>query len=119
MKMARKIAPATPNKLLALVCKYYGLKRIKQLAESARPDLWRYPTVLEEAQQIACWILQRHCDLSVEELQAALKQLKWNGVFIRVAAKQAKRKLAEGDFTFRLAVENIEQMILATFIGKK
>lgn len=117
--MGHTITPATPNKLLALVCRYYGLKSIKQLAGPARPDFWRYPTVLEEAQQIACWILQRHCDLSVEELQAALKQLEWKSVFIRVAAKQAKRKLAEGDFTFRLAVENIEQMILAKFIGKK
>ena len=109
----------TPRQLLAIVAKYYGLKKIKQLAGPARPDLWRYPAVLEETRQIACWILQRHCDLSVEELQAALRQLEWKSVFIRVAAKQAKRKLAEGDFTFQLAVENIEQLMLGEFFGKK
>lgn len=113
--MAHKIASATPKKLLALVCGYYGLK---SLATPARPDLWRYPAVLEEAQRIACWLLRRHCDLSLDDLQVAVKQLKWNGVFIRSAVEQAKRKLAEGDFAFRLAVENIEQMVLATFIGK-
>ncbi len=108
-----------PKQLLAIVCKYYGLKSVKQLAATARPDLWRHPAILEEGQRIACWLLKRHCDLSLEELQVALKQLKWNGVFIRLAADQAKRKLAEGDFALRLAVENIEQMVLAAFIGKK
>ncbi len=117
--MAHKIAPATPNKLLALVCQYYGLKSVKKLATPAKPDLWRCPAILEEAQRIACWILQRHCDLSLEELQVALKQLKWNGVFIRLAAEQAKRELAEENFAFRLAAENIEQMVLVTLIGKK
>ena len=117
--MGHTITPAVPNKLLALVCRYYGLKSIKQLAGPARPDLWRYPAVLEEARQVACWILRRQCDLSLEELQVALKQLKWNGAFLRLAAEQAQRKLAEGDFALRLAVENIEQMVLATLIGKK
>ena len=117
--MALKIAPVTPHKLLTIVCTYYGLKGVKQLAATARPDLWRHPAILEEGQRIACWLLKRHCDLSLEELQVALKQLKWNGVFIRLAADQAKRKLAEGDFALRLAVENIEQMVLAAFIGKK
>ena len=118
MKMAHKIAPVTPHKLLTIVCTYYGLKSVKQLAATARPDLWRHPAVLEEARQIACWLLQRHCDRSLVELQVALTRLKWNGVFIRSAVEQAKRKLAERDFAFRLAVENIAQMVLATFIGK-
>ena len=108
-----------PKQLLAIVCKYYGLKGVKKLAATARPDLWRHPAILEEAQRIACWLLKRHCNLSLDDLQVAVEQLKWNGVFIRSAAEQAKRKLAEGDFAFRLAVENIEQMILATVIGKK
>ena len=108
-----------PKQLLAIVCKYYGLKSVKKLATPARPDLWRHPAILEEAQRIACWLLKRHCDLSLEELQVALKQLQWNGVAIRVAVAQAQRKLAEGNFAFCLAVENIEQMVLATFIGKK
>ena len=107
-----------PKQLLAIVCKYYGLGNVKQLAETARPDLWRY-AVLEEARQVSCWMLQRHCDLSLEELQVALKQLQWNSLAIRVAVAQANRKLAQGDFAFRFAVENIEQMVLATLIGKK
>ena len=107
----------TPKKLLAIVCRYYGLRSIKQLAGSAWP-VWRYD-VYEEARQMACLMLQRHCDLSLEELQVALKQLQWNGVAIRVAVAQAQRKLTQGDCAFRLAVENIEQMVLATFIGKK
>ena len=115
--MAYKIAPATPSNLLALVCQYYGLKRVKELVGSAR-SAWRHD-ILEEARQVACWMMQRHCDLSLEELQVALKQLQWSGVVIRVAVAQAQRKLAEGDFAFRLAVENIEQMVLATLIGKK
>lgn len=115
--MAHKIAPATPNKLLTLVCRYYGLKSVKELAGSAR-SAWRYD-ILEEARQVTCWMMQRHCDLSLEELQVALKQLQWNGVAIRVAVAQAQRKLAQGNFAFRLAFENIEQMVLATLIGKK
>ena len=117
--MAHKIVPVTPNKLLTIVCTYYGLKSVKKLATPARPDLWRHPAVFEEARQVACWILRRQCDLSLEELQVALKQLKWNGAFLRLAAEQAQRKLAEGDFALRLAVENIEQLLLATLIGKK
>ena len=118
MKMAHKIASATPHKLLTIVCTYYGLKSVTKLATPARTDLWRHPAVLEEARQVACWILRRQCDLSLEELQVALKQLKWNGAFLRLAAEQANRKLTQGDFAFRLAVENIEQMVLATFISK-
>ena len=107
----------TPKKLLAIVCRYYGFRSMKQLAGSAWPA-WRYD-ILEEARQVACWMMQRHCDLSLEELQVALKQLQWNGVVIRVAVAQANRKLAQGDFAFRLAIENIEQMILAAFVGTK
>lgn len=110
-----KIAKATPQKLLTIVCAYFGLKRVSELAKPARPDLWRYPEVLEEARQIACWLLQRHCDLSLAELQVALKRLKWNSVFIRSAAEQAKRRLVQGDFAFCLAVENI----LAAFVCTK
>jgi len=106
-----------PKQLLAIVCKYYGLKSVKELAGSAR-SAWRYD-ILEEARQVACWMMQRHCDLSLEELQVALKQLQWNGVAIRVAVAQAQRKLSQGNFAFRLAFENIEQMVLATLIGKK
>ena len=115
--MAHKIAPVTPHKLLTIVCTYYGLKNIKQLAGSAR-SAWRYD-ILEEARQVACWMMQRHCDLSLEKLQVAVKQLQWNSLAIRVAVAQAQRKLAQGDFAFRLAAENIEQMILATLICKK
>ena len=112
--MTHEIAPVTPHKLLTIVCKYYGMKNVKSLATPARPpDFWRYPAILEEAQEISCWILQRHSGLALEELQVSLKRLKWDGVFIRAAAERAKRKLAEGDFVFRLAVENIEQMLLA------
>ena len=105
----------TPKNIFAIVCRYYGLRSMKQLAGSAWP-VWRYD-VYEEARQMACWMLQRHCDLSVEELQVALKQLQWSGLAIRMAAAQAKRKLESRDFAFRLAVENIEQMILAAFVG--
>ena len=115
-KESKKIATAIPKNLLAIVCQYYGVGDIKQLAGSARPDLWRYP-VLEEARRVACWMLQRHCDLSVEELQAALKQLQWSGVSIRVGAEQAKRKLSEGDFAFRLGVQGVEQLLILELGG--
>ena len=111
-----RIAKATVNKLLVLVCKYYSVGDIRQLAGPSRPDLWRY-TVLEEARQVACWMLQRHCDLSVEELQAALKQLQWNCVSIRVVAEQAKRKFASGDFEIRLGVQGIEQLLMMELGG--
>ena len=115
--MAHKITSPIPHKLITIVCTYYGLKSVKEPAESAR-SAWRYG-VIEEARQVGCWMLQRHCDLSLEELQVALKQLQWNSLAIRVAVAQANRKLAQGDFAFRLAIENIEQMILATLICKK
>ena len=105
-----------PKAMLALVCRYYGIGDIRQLAGPARLGLWRYP-VLEEARRVACWMLQRHCDLSVEELQAALKQLQWSGVSIRVGAEQAKRKLSEGDFAFRLGVQGVEQLLLLELGG--
>ena len=107
-----------PKQLLAIVCKYYGLGNVKQLAETARPDLWRY-AVLEEARQVSCWMLQRHCDLSEEQLLIVLKRLKWSNVFIRAEAFKATRKLDEGCFPLRLAVQNIEQIMLSTFASLK
>ena len=101
----------TPKKLLAIVCRYYGLRSIKQLAGSAWP-VWRYD-VYEEARQMACLMLQRHCDLSLEELQVALKkQLQWSGLAIRMAAAQARRKIGSGDFAFRLGVQGVEQLLM-------
>ena len=108
----------TPRKLLALVCRYYGLGNLKQLAETARLDLWRY-AVLDEARQVACWLLQRHCDLSEEDLQTVLKRLKWSNVFISAEAFKATRKLDEGCYSLRLAVQNIEQVMLSTFASPK
>lgn len=61
---------------------------------------------------MACWMLQRHCDLSVEELQVALKQLQWSCLAIRMAAAQAKRKLESRDFAFRLGVQGVEQLLM-------
>ena len=61
-----------PEKLLSIVARYYGLRSIKQLAGSSWP-VWRYD-VYEEARQMACLMLQRHCDLSLDELQVALKK---------------------------------------------
>ena len=109
----------TPKELLVLVCRYYGLGNVKQLAETARPDLWRYP-VLQEARELAGFLLRRHCDLSEEELQAALKkQLQWSGVSMRLAAEQAIRKLASGDFVFKLAVQGIEQLLILELGGNQ
>jgi len=113
---SKKLTTVIPKNLLAIVCDYYGIGDVKHLAGSARPDLWRYP-VREEARRVACWMLQRHCDLSVEELQAALKQLQWSDVSIRVSAEQAKRKLASGDFAFRLGVQGIEQLLMLELGG--
>ena len=105
-----------PQIVLDILRRYYG---IRQLTGSAKPDLWRY-AVLEEARQVACLMLQRHCDLSEEELQAALKkQLLWSGVSIRLAAEQAKRKLASRDFAFSLAVQGIEQLLILELVGNQ
>ena len=108
----------TPKKLLAIVCRYYGLRSIKQLAASERLSSWRYFTH-EEAQQIACLVLQRHCEGEPEDLQVTLKKLglDWSSVFIWLNAKKARRQLAE-DYVFRLSWENIEEMIFATLICK-
>ncbi len=117
MKTKETIPTASPQELLSIVARYFGFPSVTKLATPARPDLWRYPAILEEARQIACWALRQHCDLSLEELQVAVKRLRWNGVFIRSAAEQANRKLAEFDVAFLVAVQNIEQMILATVLG--
>ena len=106
----------TPKKLLGLVCEYYGLPNAKHIAGSVRPDLWRY-TVLTEARRVACWILQRHCPLAVEDLQVALQGLNWSGVFIRAEAFKATRKLNEGDFAFRLGVQGVEQLLMLELGG--
>ena len=104
--------------LLATVCKYYGICDVMKLASSARLSVssrWRR-SVLEEARQVACWMLRRHCDRSLEELQncVALKKLQWSAADIEVAVAHARRKLAEGDYSIRLGIENVEQLLLAT-----
>ena len=103
----------TPKQLLAIVAKYYGLKSIKQLGGSERLSSWRYQ-VHEETRQIACLVLQRHCESEPEDLQVALKKLglDWRCGHISMCADKARRKLTEGDFCFRLAFTNVEQMIL-------
>ena len=109
----------TPKSILDIVRRYYGFRTMKQLTESAKPDLWRYP-VLQEARELAGFLLRRHCDLSEEELQATLKkQLQWSGVSISLAAEQAKRKLASGDFAFKLAVQGIEQLLMLELVGNQ
>ena len=105
-----------PRQLLAIVCKYYGLKDIKGLATSVPPDLWRYP-VIEEARKIACLMLQKHCALSEDEAAAALKQLQWSSVYIRMSAAEARRKLSE-DVAFRMSVENLERMLIMAILLK-
>ena len=114
-KHINKTAMVTPHEVLAIVCKYYGLRDVKQLTAPTRLSSWRY-SIHEEARQIACFLLHRHCDLSEEELQAGLKPLQWNSIRIRMTAEQAKRKLTSGDFEFCLGVVNIEKLILATFV---
>lgn len=107
--------------LLAIVAQYYyGIADIRKLASSSKLSLslgWRR-AMHEEAHQVACWMLQRHCDRSLEELQncAALKKkLQWSEIGIRLGVERARRKLAEGDFSLRLGIENVEKMLLATF----
>ena len=69
---------------------------------------------------MACWLLQRHCPLAVEDLQIALKGLKWSNIFIRAEAFKATRKLDEGCYSLRLAVQNVERMVLlASILGLK
>ena len=112
------IATVTPRKLLSTVCKYYGIRNVKQLNAPVRlGSCWRH-FILEEARQVACWLLKRHCDLSLEELQqcAVCKELQWKAMHIEVAVAHACRRLADGDFAFRLGVEHVEQMLLARFI---
>ena len=75
-KRDRNIAMA--KSIVRTVCIYYGLDIIRELAAPVRPDRWRYD-VVQEARAIACWLLQRHCGLSPEELQATLEQLQWSG----------------------------------------
>ena len=115
-KDINRIAKATAKKLLALVCQYYGIREIKQLAASAQLSSWRY-FIYEEVQQIACLVLQRHCEGEPEDLQVALKELglDWSSVFIRLNAKRAQRQLAE-DYVFRFSWENIEEIIVSTLI---
>ena len=104
----------TPMKLLVLVCRYYSLGNVKQLAETARPDLWRHPAILKEAQRIACWLLKRHCDLSLEGLVQcdAVRELEWSATDLEVGIVRARRKIAEADFAFRFGMESIEQMLI-------
>ena len=117
-KDINRIAKATAKRLLALVCQYYGIRDIKQLAASAQLSSWRY-FIYEEVRQIACLVLQRHCEGEPEDLQVALKELglDWGSVFILLNAKRARRRLAE-DYVFRLSWENIEEIIVSTLIDK-
>ena len=119
MKSNKKIATASPKKLIALVCQYYGLT-IKQLAATAPLSLWRNK-VHEEAKQIVCLVLQRHCESEPEALQTTLKELglDWPSGRIRVYAEKARQKLADGDYCFQLSLLHIEQTLIGTLIGKK
>ena len=106
--------------LLAIVAQYYyGRRDIMALASSTKLSLslgWRR-AMHEEAHQVACWLLQRHCDRTLDELQncAALKKLEWSEIGIRLGVERARRKLAEGDFSIQLGIKNVERMLLATF----
>ena len=106
--------------LLAIVAQYYyGRRDIMALASSTKLSLslgWRR-AMHEEAHQVACWLLQRHCDRTLDELQncAALKKLEWSEIGIRLGVERARRKLAEGDFSIQLGIKNIERMLLTTF----
>ena len=110
--------------LLAIVAQYYyGRRDIMALASSTKLSLslgWRR-AMHEEAHQVACWMLQRHCDRSLEELQncPTVKKLQWTTVGIRLGVERARRKLAEGDFSLQLGIKNVEQMLLATFGDRK
>ena len=75
----------------------------------------------EEAHQVACFMLQRHCDRSLEELQECpvVKKLQWSAIGLRLGLERAGRRLAEGDFSIQLGIKNVEQMLLATFGVKK
>ena len=106
--------------LLAIVAQYYyGRRDIMALASSTKLSLslgWRR-AMHEEAHQVACWLLQRRCDRTLDELQncAALKKLEWSEIGIRLGVERARRKLAEGDFSIQLGIKNIERMLLTTF----
>ena len=109
-----------PKQLLAMVCKWYGLK-VKEikgqgLATSVPLSSWRHP-IVEESRKIACFLIQKHCcTLSEDEVAATLKrQLQWSSVFIRMSAADVRRKLAE-DPALCISVENLERMIMATMM---
>ncbi|MBQ6329125.1 MAG: hypothetical protein IJI35_08945 [Kiritimatiellae bacterium] len=110
--------------VLAIVAQYYyGIGDAMKLAASSKLSLglgWRRP-MHEEAHQVACFMLQRHCDRSLEELQECpvVKKLQWTTVGIRLGVERARRKLAEGDFSLQLGIKNVEQMLLATFGVRK
>lgn len=109
------------EQLLALVCKFYGLKvkdiKGQGLATSVPLSSWRHP-IAEEARKIACFLIQKHCALSEDEVAAALKrQLQWTGVYIRMSAADARRKLSE-DVAFRMSAENVERMLIMATLMK-
>ena len=110
--------------VLAIVALYYyGIADAMKLASSEKLSLslgWRR-AMYEEAHQVACWMLQRHCDRSLEELQncAVVKKLQWSTVGIRLGVERARRKLAEGDFSLQLGIKHVEQRLRATFGVKK
>ena len=106
----------TPKRLLELVCRYYGIVGKGKLASSAKLGLsscWHH-SIYEEARSVACWILQRHCDLSLEGLVQcdAVKELEWSATDLEVGIVRARRKIAEGDFAFRLGIESIERLLI-------
>lgn len=102
-----------PRKILVTVCKWYGIRDLKQLATAEQLSSWRYQ-VHEEARQIACLILQRHCESEPEALQTTLKELglDWPSGRIRVYAEKARQKLADGDYCFQLSLLHIEQTLI-------
>ena len=106
----------TPRRLLAMVCKYYGIGDAMELASSAKLGLssaWRH-SIYEEARSAACWILQRHCDLSLEELVQcdAVNGLEWSTIDLEVGVARVSRKLAEGDFALILGIESLERLLI-------
>ena len=117
--------------VLAIVALYYYGRadpiKLKLLDSSSKLRLslcWRR-AMHEEAHQVACFMLQRHCDRSLEELQECpvVKKLQWSAIGLRLGVERARRRLAEGDFSLQLGIKNVEkmilQMLLATFGVRK
>ena len=105
------------QQLLDIICKYYGINDIRELgAARLSTSSWRYP-IIEEARQIACFMVQKHCPDSLEEVQKALKELQLSGMYIRTTADRARRLVTE-NVGFRVSTQAVEQMIVSA-INKK